>query len=172
MILGLDISTTVAGWAFSNDKVLFDAGFISIDKFDTRRQKAEEIIRILDQHPLIKSINCINLEGALSGFAMGFTRQQTVIMLAKFNAVFEYISETHWKVPVHLVNMVTARKQVLGVGRIKGIKPKDLVRERLPIVCPEIKKFEKMNTKGNPDKKNEDMYDAVLMSLFESRKSN
>ena len=56
---------------------------------------------------LLKDISVINLEAALSGFAGGFTSQQTIITLARHNAVFAYIIEEHFKIKVNLLSVNT-----------------------------------------------------------------
>ena len=106
----------------------------------------------------------INLEAALSGFMGGKTSQQTIILLARFNAILEYIISEHWKIPVNLVSVMTARKAVLGKCRVKGMTGKEYVRQELPKIHPEIIKFEKKNRNGEWDKKNEDMYDSVVIA--------
>ena len=107
----------------------------------------------------------INLEAALSGFMGGRTRQQVIIMLARFNAVFEFIISEHWKIPVNLVSVTTARKKCFGKCRVKGLTGKEYVRQKLPQIRPEVFKFEKKNRKNEWDAHNADMYDAVVISI-------
>jgi len=58
------------------------------------------------------------------------------------------------------------RKIVLGASRIKGVKPKEYVKMKLPEMVTNLKDFEKLNRKGEWDAHNSDMYDAVICSLF------
>lgn len=164
MTLGFDASTTCAGYAIFDGKEILEAGFIRIDKFETIKQKALHIIKTIEASPHIASITRINLEAALYGFMGGRTTQQTVIKLARFNAVFEYIITERWSIPVNLLSVTTARKTVLGKARVKGMTGKEYVRATLPKVRPEVLKFEKLNTKGGWDVHNEDMYDAVVIA--------
>lgn len=166
MKLGFDASTTVCGFAFYDGTVIADAGFIDISKHSTNKEKALQVISIIDANPLIKLTTAINLESALSGFAGGRTSQQVVIMLARFNAIFEYIVSEYFKIPVNLVGASTARKQVLGKSFIKGMKSKEYVKQELPKIHPEIIKFDKLNKKKMWNVKNSDMYDAAIMSLY------
>ncbi len=76
VILGLDSSTSVTGWAFSDNDVILDAGFIDTKKFETTKEKTYHIISVLEKNKLMKSVECINLEAALSGYAGGFTSQE------------------------------------------------------------------------------------------------
>jgi len=91
VILGLDSSTSVTGWAFSKDGNILDAGYIDTKKFETTKEKTYFVISELEKNQLIKNVTAINLEAALSGFAGGFTSQQVIITLARHNAVFAYI---------------------------------------------------------------------------------
>jgi len=141
VILGLDSSTSVTGWAFSKDGKVLDAGYIDTKKLETTKEKTFFV-------------------------AGGFTSQQVIITLARHNAVFAYIIEEHFKVKVNLLSVNTMRKQLFGKCRIKGIKSKDFVKSELESLCPDVIKFTVLNKKGNWDERNGDMYDAIVASLF------
>lgn len=164
MILGLDASTTCVGWAFYNGTVIEDAGFIDISKLETNKDKAFRVISVMEAHQLMSNVATIKLEAALSGFAGGFTSQQVIIKLARFNAVFEYIISEQWQKPVILMNASTARKNVFGKARVKGMKPKDYVKQQLSMKM-DLTKFDKLNKIGNWDAHNADMYDAMVMAM-------
>ena len=68
--------------------------------------------------------------------------------------------------PVVLCNVNTMRKAVFGKARIKGIKPKEYVKQQIPLVVSNIKGFEKLNRKGEWDAHNSDMYDAIVCALY------
>jgi hypothetical protein len=164
MILGFDCSTTCCGFSFFNGSQIVNAGFIDISKIETNKNKVYYIINFIDSLDEIKHINKINLEAALSGFMGGKSTQQTIIKLTRFNAIFEFIISEHWKVPVILLSASTCRKQILGKSFIKGLSSKEYVKLEFPKLHPEIKKFEKNNQRGNWNVKNQDMYDAALIS--------
>ena len=166
VILGLDSSTSVTGWAFSKDGKVLDAGYIDTKKFETTKEKTFVVISELEKNPLIKDVTIINLEAALSGFAGGFTSQQVIITLARHNAVFAYIIEEHFKVKVNLLSVNTMRKQLFGKCRIKGIKSKEFVKSELESLCPDVIKFTVLNKKGNWDERNGDMYDGIVCALY------
>jgi hypothetical protein len=166
MILGLDASTSVCGWCFSDNGEIKDAGFIDISKFDSNKDKAFHIIGILNQNPLNESVDKVNLEAALSGFMGGKTSQQTIIKLARFNAVLEYILGEEWKIPVTLVNAMTARKKVFGKARQKGIKSKEFVKQELHRLITLPTKWDVTNKIGGWNAKNSDMYDAMVCALY------
>ncbi len=165
MKIGLDCSTTVAGWAFAENGEIKDAGFLDISDVVKNSDKAFKIMDVLVRHPLISYVTEINLEAALSGFMGGGTTQQTIIKLVRFNAILEYILSEEMNMPVNLLNVSTMRKKVFGKARLKGVKSKDYVKMMIPKIVPNISKFEKLNKIGNVDKKCEDMYDAIVAAL-------
>lgn len=166
IILGLDASTSIVGWSFAQSGSVIDAGFLNISKFETNKEKGKFVINFLSKHSLIDLVDHINLEAALSGFGGGLTSQQTIITLSRWNAVFEYMLSEYFKFPVVLCNVNTMRKKVFGKARIKGIKPKEYVKQQIPLIVSNISKFEKLNRDGNWDAHNSDMYDAIVCALY------
>lgn len=166
VILGLDSSTSVTGWAFNENGKILDAGFVDTKKYETTKEKTYHLISFIESNKYGKMFEEINLEAALSGFAGGFTSQQTIITLARHNAVFAYIIEEHFKKKVNLLSVNTMRKQLFGKCKIKGMKSKDFVKHHLELLLPEVKNFTVKNKKGNWDERNGDMYDAIVASLF------
>ena len=162
----MDASTSIVGWSFAQNDLVMDAGFLNVSKLETNKEKGKFIIDFLSKHSLISSVDHINLEAALSGFGGGLTSQQTIITLSRWNAVFEYMLSESFKFPIVLCNVNTMRKKVFGKARIKGIKPKEYVKQQIPLIVPNISQFEKLNRDGNWDAHNSDMYDAVVASLF------
>ena len=165
MVLGFDASTTCCGWAFWNGTEIVDAGFIDLSRLESNKEKAFHIISTLESNPNMSVTSTINLEAALSGFMGGRTTQQTIIKLARFNAVFEYIVSEHWKKPVNLVSVTTARKKVFGKARVKGLTGKEYVRQQIDSRFDYIHKFDKKNKRDGWDAHNEDMYDAVVIAM-------
>jgi hypothetical protein len=166
VILGFDCSTTVAGWAFSENGKIVDAGFVDISNLTTNRDKVFLIIDTIEKRPLFPKIDHINLEAALSGFAGGFTSQQVIIMLSRFNAVFEYVITERWQKTVNLLNVNTARKKVFGKARVKGVKSKDYVQMSIPATVPNYEQFNVINKRGNVDKRMNDVWDAMVIALY------
>ena len=166
--LGLDISTTCVGYAFTEDKKILDMGFIDIKKYKTPKEKVFFIIEFLNNNEYIDEIVHINVEDNLSGFAGGFTSQQTIIKLAKFNAILCFMLEEMFDFDVHSINPMPARKNVFGKARVKGIKAKDYVKMKIEEMY-NTKKWCKTTSRGNWDKRNIDMYDGLVMSLFERK---
>jgi len=166
VICGLDASTSIVGYAFSENNSILDAGFLNISKLETNKEKGKLVIKFLSNHPLIEKVDHINLEAALSGFGGGLTSQQTIITLSRWNAILEYILSETFSFPIVLCNVNTMRKKVFGKARVKGMKPKDFVKQQIPFIVPNISIFEKLNRKKEWDAHNSDMYDAVVASLF------
>ena len=165
--LGLDASTTCVGYAFTEDKKILDMGFIDIKKEKTPKDKVEKVLGFLHEISYIDSVTDINIEDNLSGFAGGRTSQQVIIKLAKFNAILCFMLE-NFDFDVHNINPMTARKNVFGKARIKGMKAKDFVKQEIEKIY-DTKKWCKETVRGNWDKRNIDMYDGLVMSLFEKK---
>ena len=165
--LGLDASTTTVGYAFTQDKKILDMGFIDIKKEKTPKEKVQKVLEFLNNSSYIDDVYDINIEDNLSGFAGGRTSQQVIIKLAKFNAILCFMLE-NFEYNVHSINPMTARKNVFGKARVKGIKAKDLVKMKIEEMY-DTKKWCKETTRGNWDKRNIDMYDGLVMSLFEKK---
>ena len=165
--LGLDASTTCVGYAFTQDKKILDMGFIDIKKEKTPKDKVQKVLDFLHNSSYIDNVTDINIEDNLSGFAGGRTSQQVIIKLAKFNAILCFMLE-NFDFTVHSINPMTARKQVFGKARVKGVKAKDFVKRQIENKF-NTKKWCKETTRGNWDKRNIDMYDGLVMSLFEKK---
>ena len=166
--LGLDISTSCVGYAFTKNKKILDMGFIDIKKYKTPKEKVFFVIDFLNKNKYIDDINKIYVEDNLSGFAGGRTSQQVIVKLAKFNAILCFVLEDTFEMKVHNINPMTARKFVFGKARVKGIKAKDFVKMKIEEMY-DTKKWCKHTTRGNWDKRNIDMYDGLVMSLYKEK---
>ena len=167
VILGLDASTTCVGYAFTQDKKILDMGFIDIKKEKTPKDKVQKVLEFINNNSYIDDVYDINIEDNLSGFAGGRTSQQVIIKLAKFNAILCFMLE-NFDFTVHNINPMTARKNVFGKARVKGKKAKEFVKEEIEKRF-KTEKWCKETTRGNWDKRNIDMYDGLVMSLFEKK---
>ena len=166
--LGLDISTSCVGYAFTEDKKILDMGFIDIKKQTTHKEKAFYVLTCINKSSYIDDVKKIYVEDNLSGFAGGRTSQQVIVKLAKFNAVLCFVMEDTFDIEVKNVNPMTARKQAFGKARVKGVKAKDFVKKQIDELY-DTKKWCKTTSRGNWDKRNIDMYDGLVMSLFEEK---
>jgi RNase H-fold protein (predicted Holliday junction resolvase) len=159
-VLGLDLSTTTCGWAVTENKVILAAGFVDISDASDYEVKADLIISALKG----QSFEKIMIEESLFGFAGGGTSQQVIIKLVKNKAVVGYILEKHYKVGVESIHAQTARKKALGMARAKGIKAKDFVKNELEKLY-DLSPWVVLNKKNTPDKRMEDVRDAIVLSL-------
>ena len=162
--LGLDISSTVVGYCVSSSKKkIVNAGYIDIRKESTIKQKAHKVANELDKLHLEPSE--IIVEDTLSGFGGGRTSQQTIVKLSKCNAVISYVIEALYEMDVDHVNVSSLRKVVFGRSREQGKDSKTFVREQLENLI-DLSEFIVYNSRKNYDKRNYDMLDATVASLY------
>lgn len=159
--LGLDLSTSCCGWAITDDKKIMDAGFFDISKVEKYKDKANIIINGL----VGKQFEQVTVEETLSGFAFGKTSQQTLLKLAKNKAVVCYILEETWKLPMYYANATTMRKQLFGKARIKGMTGKEYVKSQIEHMY-DMTPWMVLNRNGDPDKRMEDIMDAIVVSCY------
>ena len=163
--LGLDISTSVVGYCYSSSKSNIDhAGFVDVKKLTNFRDPSPCLSDTLSSIE-INNVSTIIVEDTLSGFGGGRTSQQTIVKLAKCNAIVSYVIEELYKVQVDHVNVSTLRKAVFGKSREKGLDSKTFVKCNLENML-DLSDFIHYNSKNNYDKKNYDMLDAVVASLY------
>ena len=74
--------------------------------------------------------------------------------------------EDTFDIEVKNVNPMTARKQVFGRARVKGVKAKDFVKKQIDELY-DTTKWCKTTSRGNWDKRNIDAYDGLVMALYE-----
>ena len=165
--LGLDASTTTVGYAFVDGSEVIDMGFIPIQKEKSIRDKVQLTMDTITDLDPFDQVEQIYIEDSLSGFSRGRTSQQTIIKLAKFNAILCFMLE-NFEYNVNSINPMTARKQVFGKARVKGKKAKEFVQEEIEKMY-NTNKWCKETTRGNWDKRNIDMYDGLVMSLYEKK---
>ena len=164
--IGLDASTTTVGFAFVDNKNVIDIGFIPIDKQKTIRDKVQLTMEELTKLDPFAEVDKIYIEDNLSGFSRGRTSQQTIIKLAKFNAVLTYCLEFAYGEIVEGVNPMTARKHLFGKARVKGKTAKEFVKEEINSLY-NLEEYVKLTKTGLWDKRNMDSYDALVCALYE-----
>ena len=164
--IGLDASTTTVGFAFVDNKNIVNIGFIPIDKQKTIRDKVQLTMDELTKLDPFEEVDKIYIEDNLSGFSRGRTSQQTIIKLAKFNAVLTYCLEFAYGEIVEGVNPMTARKHLFGKARVKGKTAKEFVKEEINSLY-NLEEYVKLTKTGLWDKRNMDSYDALVCALYE-----
>ena len=164
--LGLDASTTTVGYAFVDGKEIVTMGFIPIQKEDTIRDKVRLTMDMITELDPFEKVEQIYIEDSLSGFSRGRTSQQTIIKLAKFNAVLVYCLEFAYGEIVDGVNPMTARKHLFGKARKQGVTAKDFVKKEINCLY-NLEEYIKLTKTGLWDKRNMDAYDALVCALYE-----
>ena len=164
--LGLDASTTTVGYAFVDGKDIVTMGFVPIQKEKTIRDKVQLTMDTITRMDPFEQVERIYIEDSLSGFSRGRTSQQTIIKLAKFNAVLTYCLEFAYGEIVDGVNPMTARKHLFGKARKQGITAKDFVKEEINCLY-NLEEYVKLTKTGLWDKRNMDAYDALVCALYE-----
>ena len=162
----MDASTTTVGYAFVDGKEIVTMGFIPIQKEDTIRDKVRLTMDMITELDPFDKVEQIYIEDSLSGFSRGRTSQQTIIKLAKFNAVLVYCLEFAYGEIVEGINPMTARKHLFGKARVKGVSPKDFVKKEINCLY-NLEKYVKLTKTGLWDKRNMDAYDALVCALYE-----
>lgn len=162
----MDASTTTVGYAFVENKKVIDMGFIPINKEKTIRDKVEVTLDEINKLDPFNEIDKIYIEDNLSGFMQGRTSQQTIIKLAKFNAVLTYCLEFAYGEIVYGINPMTARKNLFGKAREKGVPAKDFVKKEINRLYS-LEEYVKLTKTGLWDKRNMDSYDALVCALYE-----
>ena len=164
--LGLDASTTTVGYAFVDGKEVIQMGFIPIEKEKTIRDKVQLTMDEITKIDPFERVEKIYIEDNLSGFMRGRTSQQTIIKLAKFNAVLVYCLEFAYGEIVDGINPMTARKHLFGKARVKGVSAKDFVKKEINCLY-NLEEYVKLTKTGLWDKRNMDAYDALVCALYE-----
>ena len=164
--IGLDASTTTVGYAFVDGKEIVTMGFIPIQKEDTIRDKVELTMKELTAVDPFNEVERIYIEDSLSGFMRGRTSQQTIVKLAKFNAVLTYCLEFAYGEIVEGINPMSARKSLFGKARVKGVSAKDFVKKEINRLYS-LDEYVKLTPTGLWDKRNMDGYDALVCALYE-----
>lgn len=165
MQLGLDISTTTVGYALVTQTHIQELGFIDLKKYPDLSEKAWHLFNKLCEHIDLDKVREIIVEDSLSGFSRGRTSQQTIIKLAKFNAIVCFLLEHQLQKKPVLVNATTARKQLFGKSRVKGKTAKEYVREQVESKF-DVEKYMKTTRTGLWDKRNMDALDALVVAKF------
>ncbi len=162
----MDASTTTVGYAFVEDKKILDVGFIPIHKESTIRDKVKITMDAVTALDPFEDVDKIYIEDSLSGFMRGRTSQQTIIKLAKFNAVLTYCLEFAYGEIVEGINPMSARKSLFGKARVKGVSAKDFVKKEINRLYS-LDEYVKLTPTGLWDKRNMDGYDALVCALYE-----
>lgn len=166
-ILALDISTAVTGFCILDmDAKIKDYGWIVNGKSkDDHFKKMDICIHgLLSKIKYKYKINDIVAEEPLQKLSGGGqSTAKTITKLARFNFCLLYNLRQEFQVPTNVIPATTARAKC-GIKIPKGYKDddkKEYIRQQVAQMYPKIEW--PLNKKGNVDKKNFDVADAVVI---------
>lgn len=172
LILALDISTSITGFAVMNRK----CEIVDFGNIDFRIHNKDVFLKLdqfqswLSTFELRDSIEWIIIESPLRRFRIGQSSATTLFTLYSFNIAIQYILYKYYAKKPNMINAVTARKN-LGITVPHGLKSSErktiilkYVQQQFPELKWEYTKF------GNPKIGSFDIADAVVLAESYCRK--
>jgi hypothetical protein len=175
MILGVDVSTSITGFAIVTDNVL-----VYYDSIDLRKHKGffaktvaikEKILDIFEMYQLDNDhkfrgasefpIEHIYIEQSLHMFMGGRSSAKTLSTLTRFNGVVAWLLFELFEIEPEFIGASSARKQV-GIKVPRGEKAKQVVLKYLLDNEPTFKI--QYTSKGNPKPESYDRADAIIIA--------
>jgi len=175
MILGVDISTSITGFAIVTDNVL-----VYYDSIDLRKHKGffaktiaikEKLMDIYEMYQLNNEdrspgnsefpIEHIYIEQSLHMFMGGKSSAKTLSTLTRFNGVVAWLLFELFEIEPEFIGASTARKTV-GIRVPRGEKAKQVVLKYLLDNEPTFKV--QYTHKGNPKPESFDRADAIIIA--------
>jgi len=164
MILGIDISTSITGFAIIDNtgKIMFS------EACDLRRDKTffskcltirAKIIDILEAYN--GKIKHIYIEQPFTFFNSGGSSGKTMAALQRFNGVVSWMVYECFEIEPNYVGATQARKLV-GIKVPRGEKAKKVVMEHLLATEPDF--TIQYTNKGNPKPQEYDRADALVIA--------
>jgi len=177
MILGIDISTSITGFA-----VVADGQIVYYDSIDLRKNKnifkktiaiKEKMLDIFEMYQLNNDetptwgdsqypIENIYIEQSLHMFMGGRSSAKTLSLLTRFNGVVSWLAYELFEIEPKFISASSARKTA-GIKVPRGKKAKQVVLEHLlehePAFTIEYTKY------GNPKPESYDRADAIVIAL-------
>jgi Holliday junction resolvasome RuvABC endonuclease subunit len=169
LILGIDVSTSITGFAIvdSEGKILLS------EACDLRKHKdffskclaiREHILDICDKHCALlngEGIEYIYIEQPFTFFNSGGSSGKTMAALQRFNGVVSWMVYECFEIKPRYLGATQARK-LAGIKVPRGQKAKEVVMEHLLATDPEFK-IERTH-KGNPKPQEFDRADALVIA--------
>jgi len=175
MILGVDISTSITGFAIVTDNVL-----VYYDSIDLRKHKGffaktiaikEKLMDIYEMYQLDNDdrlvgdsafpIEHIYIEQSLHMFMGGKSSAKTLSTLTRFNGVVAWLLFELFEIEPEFIGASTARKTV-GIRVPRGEKAKKVVLKYLLDNEPTFKV--QYTHQGNPKPESYDRADAIIIA--------
>ena len=163
MILGLDISTSITGYAIID----LDGRLIEIGSWDTRNKNLYPDLftkAIFFKKQLMQMdypIDYIFIEPALNMFMMGKSSSHTISTLIKFNGIITWMCYEEFGIQPEFIPAISARSKC-GITIKRGQKAKEIV---MKFFLDNEPNFVVQYTKhGNPKPHFYDQADALVMA--------
>tara|TARA_R110002074_G_scaffold377371_1_gene554788 strand:- start:678 stop:1205 length:528 start_codon:yes stop_codon:yes gene_type:complete len=163
MILGLDISTSITGYAI----LKMDGTIQEIGSWDMRNKKhfpdmfSKSLFIKKSLHEMDYPIDHIYIEPALNMFMMGKSSSHTISTLIKFNGITSWMCYEEFGIQPQFIPAISARKKC-GITIKRGQKAKEIVMKYFLDNEPN---FRVEYTKhGNPKPNYYDQADALVMA--------
>jgi len=175
MVLGVDISTSITGFAIVTDNVL-----VWYDSIDLRKHKGffaktiaikEKLMDIYEMYQLNNDdklvgdsefpIQHIYIEQSLHMFMGGKSSAKTLSTLTRFNGVVAWLLFELFEIEPEFIGASTARKTV-GIRVPRGEKAKKVVLKHLLDNEPTFKI--QYTSQGNPKPESYDRADAIIIA--------
>jgi len=186
MILGIDVSTSITGFA-----IIADAQLVYYDSIDLRRYKnvfdktiaiKEKILDLYEMYQLNNEddsdwgdskypIQHIYIEQPFTFFNSGGSSAKTMAALQRFNGIVSWLLFEVFEIRPEYIGATSARKQV-GIKVPRGQKAKRVVLEHLLDTEPAFKI--EYTKHGNPKPESYDRADAIIVAKagYDIEKSN
>ena len=165
MILGLDVSTSITGFAVIDDCKILLSGFWDTRnkrKFPCLYTKAQFLKQGLSEIREKYNITNVFIEQSLQSFRSGFSSAQTISTLSRFNGIISWMCYETYNIEPQLIAATSARKNAgLTIRRGENAKQKvfEFVLDKYPQVKVEYTKH------GNPKPGSYDETDAIIIAL-------
>ena len=168
MILGVDVSTSITGFAVIDDGKLIETTVCDLRKhkgfFEKSLQLRESILDLADKHCVTFNkvgVDHIYIERPFTFFNSGGSSAKTMAALQRFNGVASWMLYEIFEMEPQYVGANEARKKV-GIKVPRGQKAKKVVMEHL---LKTDKDFTIEYTyHGNPKPQYYDMADALIVA--------
>ena len=175
MILGVDVSTSITGFAVVADDILVYYDSVDLRKYKNIFQKTvaikEKILDIFEMYQLDNDTKCggdsdypikhIYIEQSLHMFMGGKSSAKTLSLLTRFNGIVSWLLFELFEIEPKFIGASSARKQV-GIKVPRGQKAKQVVLEKLLDTEPTFKI--EYTSKGNPKPESYDRADAIVIA--------
>ena len=174
MILGVDISTSITGFAIVADDKLLYYDSVNLKKYKNFFEKAEVIKnKLMD---IFEAYQCDNefmngdspypiehiyIEQSLHMFMSGKSSAKTLSTLHRFNGVVSWLLYELFEIEPTYIGASTARKHA-GVTGLRGKKAKEAVLQFLLDTEPAFKV--EYTRHGNPRPESYDRADAIILA--------